>query len=240
MRIIPAIDLIGGRCVRLEEGDYAKQTDYYEDPLDMAKQLADYGIEHLHLVDLDGAKAGKVVNWEVLERICTQTSLQVDFGGGIKTEAEVQKALELGAKQLNIGSLAVKQPVVFGEWIQRFGGETLLLSADARDRKIAVHGWQEQTALDLFEFVGTYLQKGIRTVVCTDISRDGKLQGPAVELYGELMREFPDLQLVASGGVSSLHDLDELQKLDLYGAIIGKALYEGKISLKELQAWQAS
>jgi phosphoribosylformimino-5-aminoimidazole carboxamide ribotide isomerase len=237
MRIIPAIDLIGGRCVRLEEGDYAKQTDYYEEPLDMAKQLADYGINYLHLVDLDGAKAGKVVNWEVLERICTHTSLQVDFGGGIKTEAEVQQALKLGATQLNIGSLAVKQPDLFAEWIQQFGGETLLLSADARDGKIAVHGWQEQTELDLFAFVGSYLQQGIRTVVCTDISRDGKLQGPAVALYQELMNEFPDLQLVASGGVSSLYDLDELQQLDLYGVIIGKALYEGKISLKELQTW---
>ncbi len=237
MRIIPAIDLIDGKCVRLEKGDYSRKTEYREDPLEVAKEFEDAGLTHLHLVDLDGAKASHLINWKVLERICTQTDLSVDVGGGIKSDQDLRIALESGAKQVNVGSLAVKHPAQFSAWLQEKGGEVIILSADVRDGKIAVSGWQEQTTILLGDFIRSFLPYGLRTVVTTDISRDGVLAGPAIELYQTLLSLFPELDLVASGGVSSMKDLEHLASDGLGGAIVGKAIYEGKIKLKELAAF---
>ncbi|MEM7371199.1 MAG: 1-(5-phosphoribosyl)-5-[(5-phosphoribosylamino)methylideneamino]imidazole-4-carboxamide isomerase [Bacteroidota bacterium] len=237
-RIIPAIDVIDGKCVRLVEGDYQRKTTYRDDPLEVAKEFEEHGLKYLHLVDLDGAKAGKVINWRVLERICTQTQLSVDFGGGVKSNEDLQLVMDSGASQVNVGSLAVKNREMFLEWLHRYGGDKLILSADVRDGKIAIHGWQTQTELLLEDFIRDYMSQGIRTVVCTDISKDGKLQGPAIELYQQLMQQFPDLQLVASGGVSGIEDVHALQAQQMYGIIIGKAIYEGKISLQELAETQ--
>lgn len=234
MRIIPAIDLIDGKCVRLEKGDYARKTEYREDPLEVAKEFEDAGLQYLHLVDLDGAKAGRLLNWSVLERICTHTRLRVDVGGGIKSDEDLRIALDSGAKQVNVGSLAVKQPDQFRAWLQERGGEVMILSADVREGHIAVSGWQEQTDLALESFIEGFLADGLKTVVTTDIGRDGMLTGPAMELYQQLLGQFPALDLVASGGVSSLDDLHALAELGLDGAIVGKAIYEGRIALREL------
>jgi phosphoribosylformimino-5-aminoimidazole carboxamide ribotide isomerase len=232
---IPAIDLIDGKCVRLEEGDYGKKKIYNADPLEQARQFEDHGLQQLHLVDLDGAKAGKIVNWRVLEKLASQTRLHIDFGGGLKSDDDLRIAFECGARQVNIGSLAVKDPETFHSWLQQHGPDKIILSADTREGKIAVSGWQELTEHDLFPFIEQELAAGVTTVCCTDISRDGKLSGPATELYKELLAEFPEMKLIASGGVSSRQDLDELRQLPLHGIIIGKALYEGKIQLKELR-----
>ncbi len=234
MRIIPAIDLIGGKCVRLEEGDYLRQTAYREDPLEVAREFEGVGLEYLHLVDLDGAQAGKLVNWRVLERICEGTSLRVDVGGGIKSDSDLRIALECGAKQVNIGSLAVKEPTQFIDWLEEWGGDMILLSADVREGRIAIAGWQEQTALALEAFVAGFLDHGLQTVVTTDISRDGMLSGPSVELYLSMKEAFPNLDLVASGGISGLDDLASLATIGMGGAIVGKAIYEGRISLVDL------
>ncbi len=234
MRIIPAIDLINGKCVRLEKGDYNRKTEYREDPLEVAKEFEDAGLQYLHLVDLDGAKAGTLLNWKVLERICSHTSLTVDVGGGIKSDDDLRIALECGATQVNVGSLAVKQPEKFRQWLQEKGGETMILSADVREGKIAVSGWQEQTEIVLEAFIEGFLADGLKTVVTTDISRDGMLTGPSIELYHQLRTEFPDLDFVASGGVSDLSDLEDLATLGMGGAILGKAIYEGRIELAEL------
>lgn len=237
MRIIPAIDLIDGKCIRLEKGDYARKKNYHDDPLEVAKSFADHGLGYLHLVDLDGARKGQVVNWKVLESISTQTNLTVDFGGGVKSHEDLRIVFESGATQVNIGSLAVKNPKLFTEWVSTHGGEKIILSADVRNRQIAVAGWQEQTALPVADFVGDYLGKGIQTAVVTDIAQDGMLQGPSFDLYRYLLEEHPELKLVASGGITTLMDLDQLHRLGLDGAIIGKAIYEGRISLKELEQW---
>lgn len=234
MRIIPAIDLINGKCVRLEKGDYNRKTEYREDPLEVAKEFEDAGLQYLHLVDLDGAKAGALLNWKVLERICANTALTVDVGGGIKSDEDLRIALECGAKQVNVGSLAVKQPEKFRQWLQEKGGETMILSADVREGKIAVSGWQEQTEINLQTFIEGFLDDGLKTVVTTDISRDGMLTGPSIELYHQLRTEFPDLDFVASGGVSNLSDLEDLATIGMGGAILGKAIYEGRITLKDL------
>ena len=234
MRIIPAIDLIHGKCVRLEKGDYSRKTEYREDPLEVAKEFEDAGLRYLHLVDLDGAKAGKLINWKVIERICSNTSLVVDVGGGIKSDEDLRVALEAGATQVNVGSLAVKQPDRFRQWLQEKGGEVMILSADVRNGLIAITGWQEQTSLSLSDFIGDFLPDGLRTVVTTDISRDGMLSGPSVEMYMEMRSQFPELDLVASGGVSSPDDLDILQEIGMGGAIVGKAIYEGALSLADL------
>ncbi|GAA0878224.1 1-(5-phosphoribosyl)-5-[(5-phosphoribosylamino) me thylideneamino]imidazole-4-carboxamide isomerase [Algoriphagus jejuensis] len=234
MQIIPAIDLIGGKCVRLSQGDYSSKKEYHDDPLEMAKRFEGAGIQRLHLVDLDGAKAKKIVNGAVLERISQGTSLQVDFGGGIQTDEEIEKAFKLGAKQVTGGSIAVKNPELFKSWIKSYGSEKIILGADAKDRKIAVGGWEETTTVDLIPFIQSYVELGIQYVICTDVAKDGLLQGPSVELYREILQEIPGLKLIASGGVSSVKDLEELEKIGVYGTIVGKAYYEGRVTLEEL------
>jgi phosphoribosylformimino-5-aminoimidazole carboxamide ribotide isomerase len=234
MTIIPAIDLIDGRCVRLTKGDYDTKKVYNDDPLQVAKQFEKEGFTRLHLVDLDGAKAGKVINLEVLRNICQNTSLKVDFGGGIKTDDDLLKVLEAGAFQVTIGSLAVKDPGKVKEWISKYGAEKIILGADVKDRMIAVSGWLETSELELFSFIDDYYTLGIRHVLCTDISKDGMLEGPAFGLYSELMQRYPDLELIASGGVSGIRDVKELQEIGIPSVVIGKAIYEGRIELKEL------
>lgn len=237
MQIIPAIDLIGGKCVRLSQGDYSSKKEYHDDPLEMAKRFEGVGIQRLHLVDLDGAKAKKIVNAEVLQRISIGTSLQVDFGGGIQADEEIEKAFELGAKQVTGGSIAVKNPELFQSWIKTYGSEKIILGADAKDRKIAVGGWEETTTVDLIPFIKDYVAQGISYVICTDVAKDGLLQGPSVDLYKDILKEIPCVKLIASGGVSSVKDLEELEKIGVYGTIVGKAYYEGRVSLEELAAF---
>jgi phosphoribosylformimino-5-aminoimidazole carboxamide ribotide isomerase len=237
MYIIPAIDLIGGKCVRLSQGDYSSKKEYHDYPLEMAKRFEGVGIQRLHLVDLDGAKAKKIVNADVLQRICAGTSLQVDFGGGIQADEELVKAFSLGAKQVTGGSIAVKNRELFESWIAKYGSEKIILGADAKDRKIAVGGWEETTSVDLIPFIKDYVSKGIRYVICTDVAKDGLLQGPSTELYQEILQEIPGVKLIASGGVSSVKDLEELEKIGVYGTIVGKAYYEGRVTLEELAAF---
>ena len=234
MQIIPAIDLIDGKCVRLTEGDYAQKKIYNEDPLEVAKQFEGAGLMRLHLVDLDGAKAGEVVNWKVLEKIANKTSLKIDFGGGIKTEATLKTVMDTGATYATIGSLAVKERFVFEEWIARFGPAIFMLGADVYAEKIAVGGWLEKTTIDVYDFIGSYMDKGVTQLFCTDIQKDGKLEGPSIELYQKIIQQFPTLQLIASGGVSQLKDLEDLRRIGCSAAIVGKAIYENKITLAEL------
>lgn len=237
MQIIPAIDLIGGKCVRLSQGDYSSKKEYHDDPLEMAKRFEGVGIQRLHLVDLDGAKAKKIVNGAVLERICAGTSLQVDFGGGIQADEEIEKAFSLGAKQVTGGSIAVKNPILFDEWISKYGSEKIILGADAKNKMIAVGGWEETTSVELIPFIKSYVAKGISYVICTDVAKDGLLQGPSTELYQEILQEIPGLKLIASGGVASVKDLEDLEKIGVSGAIVGKAYYEGRVTLEELVAF---
>ena len=234
MDIIPAIDLIDGKCVRLSQGDYDRKTTYNENPLDVAKEFEAYGIRRLHLVDLDGAKAKHIVNYRVLENISSHTSLSIDFGGGLKSDDDLRIAFECGAEMITGGSIAVKSPTVFESWINRYGGEKIILGADVKEEKIAVTGWTEDTELELLPFLDGYISKGIKKVICTDISKDGMLQGPSVALYEKVLKAYPDLYLVASGGVGSLHDLEILEEAGLPAAIMGKAIYEGRIALKDL------
>ena len=237
MQIIPAIDIIEGKCVRLTEGDYAQKKIYNEDPLEVAKQFEGVGLMRLHLVDLDGAKAGAVVNWKVLEKIANKTNLVIDFGGGIKTEATLKTVLDTGATYATIGSLAVKERVLFEEWIERFGATIFMLGADVHAEKIAIGGWLEKTEIDVYDFIGSYMNKGVTQIFCTDIQKDGKLEGPSIELYQKILQQYPSLQLIASGGVSQLNDLDALRTIGCSAAIVGKAIYEHKISLVELSTF---
>ena len=237
MQIIPAIDIIEGKCVRLTEGDYAQKKIYNEDPLEVAKQFEGVGLMRLHLVDLDGAKAGKVINWKVLEKIANKTGLVIDFGGGIKTEATLKTVLDTGATYATIGSLAVKESATFEQWIERFGAQIFMLGADVYEEKIAVGGWLEKTNIDVYEFIGSYMNKGVTQIFCTDIQKDGKLEGPSIELYQKILQQYPSLQLIASGGVSQLKDLEELRTIGCSAAIVGKAIYENKISLQELSTF---
>ncbi|MDG1572961.1 1-(5-phosphoribosyl)-5-[(5-phosphoribosylamino)methylideneamino]imidazole-4-carboxamide isomerase [Robiginitalea sp. M366] len=243
MRIIPAIDLIGGKCVRLTQGDYGTAKTYSDDPLEMAKAFEDHGIRHLHLVDLDGAKASHIVNHKVLERIAGHTGLSVDFGGGLKSDEDLRIAFESGARQITGGSIAVKDPDRFLGWLRSYGPERIILGADARDGRIAVSGWQEESALELEPFILEYLGKGVHYVICTDIGRDGMLQGPAMEAYQGLLQAAGGQQpggafhLIASGGISRMEDLEQLRELGCEGAIVGKAIYEGHISLTALEKW---
>ena len=234
IEIIPAIDLIDGKCVRLSQGDYTQKTVYNENPLEVAKMFADAGIRRLHLVDLDGAKAHHIVNHKVLERITSSTDLVVDFGGGLKSDDDLRIAFESGASMVTGGSIAVKNPDVFSSWINQFGGEKIILGADVKDEKIAVGGWLETTELDLMPFIKRYMQQGISKVICTDISKDGMLQGPAIELYKKMLAERPDMYLIASGGVSSIRDIELLHEAAVPAVITGKAIYEGRIKLNEL------
>ena len=237
MQIIPAIDIIEGKCVRLTEGDYAQKKIYNENPLEVAKAFEGIGLMRLHLVDLDGAKAGEVVNWKVLEKIANQTQLKIDFGGGIKTEATLKTVLDTGAKYATIGSLAVKSPEIFQEWIARFGAKVFMLGADVFEEKIAIGGWLEKTNITVFDFMKLYMDKGVRQIFCTDIQKDGKLEGPSIELYQKILEQFPSLHLIASGGVSSLDDLIELEEIGCSAAIVGKAIYENKITINELASF---
>lgn len=234
MRIIPAIDIIDGKCVRLTKGDYATQKIYNENPLEVAKEFEANGIQYLHLVDLDGARSKHIVNHKVLENITQNTSLKIDFGGGIKSDADVKIAFENGASQITGGSILVQNPNVFLEWLEKYGSEKIILGADANNRKIATHGWLESSEKDVVGFIAEYEQKGISYVICTDIAKDGMLQGTSNELYQEILQK-TNVKLIASGGVSSLDDLIKLKEIGCEGAIVGKSIYEGKITLKELR-----
>ena len=236
MEIIPAIDLIDGKCVRLTEGDFAQKTIYNENPVEVAKQFEAAGISRLHLVDLDGAKAGKVVNWKVLESITRETAMVVDFGGGIKTADEVQKVFDLGARYATIGSIAVKNESLLLEWFEKYGADKFLVGADVKNEKLAIGGWLESTGIDIIEFIAKYMGHGIRQLFCTDVSKDGKLEGPSLDLYRKIMQHFPQLHFIASGGVSSMEDLYSLKEIGCKGVIVGKAIYENRITLGELTA----
>jgi phosphoribosylformimino-5-aminoimidazole carboxamide ribotide isomerase len=235
--IIPAIDIIEGKCVRLSQGDYRQKKVYNENPLEVAQMFEDHGIKRLHLVDLDGAKAGHIINYKVLETIAKKTKLVIDFGGGLKSNEDLRIAFESGAEMITGGSIAVKDPDTFTGWVNKYGAEKIILGADVKDEKIAVGGWIETSDLDLIPFVKDYTHKGITKVICTDISKDGMMQGPAVDLYKKILKEFPDLYLVASGGVSSACDIDRLLEANVPAVITGKAIYEGKIDLKQLDKY---
>ncbi len=235
MEIIPAIDIIDGKCVRLEQGDYDKVTLYHKDPLEVAKQFEDTGLKRLHLVDLDGAKAGSVRNWKVLERIAAKTFLIIDFGGGIKTEKDVQIVFSSGAVLATVGSIAVKNEEEFLKWLLKFGAGKFLLGADVKKEKITVSGWQETTEIWVYDFIQKYIDQGVQQIFCTDVSKDGKLEGPAIDLYKNIISKFPELYFIASGGVSSVNDLEELKEIGCKAAIVGKAIYEEKITLSELK-----
>ena len=234
IELIPAIDIIEGKCVRLTQGDYSTRKVYNEDPLEVAKMLEDNGIRRLHVVDLDGAREGRIINYRTLDRIASRTSLIIDFGGGLKGESDVEIAFESGAQMITGGSIAVREPETFGAWIDKFGSECILLGADAKDRKIAIGGWKETTDVELIPFIEGYYKKGITKVVCTDIARDGMLQGPSVELYKEIREAIPTLYIIASGGVSSVADIERLDEAGIPAVIFGKALYEGGIQLRDL------
>lgn len=237
MQIIPAIDIIDGKCVRLTEGDYQQKTEYSASPLEMAKIYEANGITRLHLVDLDGAKTGKVTNWTVAEEIATHTNLIVDFGGGVKTREEVERIIAMGIEYVTVGSIAAKQPEVFREWIASFGPSRFMLGADVKDEMIMVSGWFEQSTIQLLPFIASYMEMGIRNVFCTDISKDGRLEGPSTALYSKIKQHFPDLFLIASGGVANMQDLHDLSATGCDGAIIGKAIYENRISIEELKTF---
>lgn len=237
--IIPAIDLIDAKCVRLSQGDYNQKTVYNENPLEVAKMFEDAGISRLHLVDLDGAKAKHIVNWKVLETIASKTSLTIDFGGGLKTDEDLRVAFESGAQMVTGGSIAVKDRTTFESWIGKFGSEKIILGADAMNGKIAVSGWQEDSGEDIIPFIKGYVQEGISKVISTDISRDGMLTGPSIELYAEIQKNFPELELIASGGIAVMDDIIKLDEMGVPGVITGKAIYENKISLEEISKFIA-
>ncbi|WP_294219754.1 1-(5-phosphoribosyl)-5-[(5-phosphoribosylamino)methylideneamino]imidazole-4-carboxamide isomerase [uncultured Chryseobacterium sp.] len=234
MKIIPAIDIIDGKCVRLSKGDYGTKKIYNENPLEVAKEFEGYGIKYLHLVDLDGARSKHIVNQKVLESIASETFLEIDFGGGLKTMEDIETAFESGAKQITIGSIAVQDPAFCLELIQKYGSEKIILGADCENRKIKTSGWLEESALDVIDFILQYRKKGIQNVICTDISKDGMLQGASGELYSEILSR-TEISLVASGGISCIEDVHQMKEIGCSGTIIGKAIYEGKISLEQLQ-----
>lgn len=234
IEIIPAIDLIDGKCVRLSQGDYEAKKVYNEDPLEVAKMFEGAGIRRLHLVDLDGAKAKHIVNQSVLEKIASNTSLVIDFGGGVQSDEDIEIAFNSGASMVTGGSIAVRNKELFTSWITKYGADKIILGADCKDHKIAVSGWQEATSVEVIPFIGDYNQKGISKVVCTDISKDGMLQGPSIDLYKDILNVFPNLYLIASGGVSCFQDILDLEKTGVPAVILGKAIYENRVTLKEL------
>ena len=237
IEIIPAIDIIDGKCVRLEKGDYSKKKVYNSDPVEVARMFEDWGLKRLHVVDLDGAKASHIVNHNVLRKICTKTDLIVDFGGGIKTETDLRIAFENGASMITCGSIAVKDPETVFKWLETYGEEKIILGSDHRNGKIALGGWLENTDIDLLSLIEQYDSKGIKMVICTDIEKDGMLTGPSIDIYKEILTTFNALYLIASGGVSSIHDIDELINAGIPAVIIGKAIYEGKIKDKNLKPY---
>jgi phosphoribosylformimino-5-aminoimidazole carboxamide ribotide isomerase len=234
IQIIPAIDIIDGKCVRLTQGDYSQKKTYNENPLEVAKSFEDAGITRLHLVDLDGAKQKRIVNHKVLETIATHTNLHIDFGGGVQSDEMIAIAFNSGAKQVTGGSVAVKNPNLFENWLKTHGGDKIILGADARDEKIAISGWEEATTTSIYDFVGEYIQKGAKYTISTDVAKDGLLQGPSFDLYKNLQEQFPELHIIASGGVATFEDIVQLNDMNIFGVIVGKAIYEGRITLKQL------
>lgn len=237
IELIPAIDLIGGKCVRLTKGDYDTQKVYNEDPVAVAREFEEYGFKRLHVVDLDGARSKHVVNHKVLERMAQATNLVIDFGGGIKTNEDIRIATESGAQMVTVGSVAVTQPELFLGWLQQLGSERIILGADVKNGRISINGWKEDSSDELIPFLDKYIQKGVQKVLCTEISKDGTLQGPATALYREIMTQYPQCHLIASGGVSSMNDLKELDQAGIPAVVFGKAIYEGRIALKDLALW---
>lgn len=235
IELIPAIDIIEGKCVRLSQGNYSSKTVYSENPLEVAQRFQDVGIRRLHLVDLDGAASNHIVNYKILEQIASHTDLVIDFGGGLKSDEDLRIAFECGATMVTGGSIAVKDPDIFKSWLRKYGSERIILGADVRDGKIAVHGWKEESELELLPFVGGFMEEGIDKVICTDIQRDGMLQGPATKLYQEILDKYSDLFLIASGGVRDMDDILRLQEAGIPAVIFGKALYEGYITVKDLE-----
>lgn len=235
MRIIPAIDVIDGKCVRLSKGDYSTQKIYNENPLEVAKMFQDHGVQYLHLVDLDGAKASHIVNYKVLETIASKTNLSIDFGGGLKSNEDLRIAFESGANQITGGSIAVKNSDIFKNWLQNYGPDKIILGADAMDEKVAVSGWLEESDKELLPFIKNYENVGVNYVICTDISKDGMLQGPSFELYKKILKETTNIKLIASGGISTFDELPKLAEMGCEGTIVGKAIYEQKISMKQLE-----
>jgi len=235
LTIIPAIDIIEGKCVRLSKGDYASKKIYNENPVEVAKAFEDHGLKRLHLVDLDGAKATHVVNWKVLENIAAQTRLVIDFGGGLKSDNDLHIVFNGGAAMATIGSIAIKERELFCSWLDRFGPEKIILGADVHERKIAISGWKEITDSDIIDFLDDHRKLGVKQVICTDISKDGMLEGTSLELYTELVQRFQQISLIASGGITQIEELYKLEAVGVEGAIIGKAIYEGKILLPELR-----
>lgn len=229
IELIPAIDIIGGKCVRLTKGDYEQKTTYNDDPVAQAKEFESLGFKRLHIVDLDGAKSKHVVNIDILRRIAEETSLTVDFGGGIKSEEDIEKAFNAGAAMVTIGSIAVTQPELFLAWLSTYGAEKIILGADVRNGKVSINGWKEDSTEDLLPFLRKYIDAGVKNVLCTEISKDGTLSGPAIDLYKEVMREYPELHLIASGGVSSNDDITALHEAGIPAVVFGKAYYEGKL-----------
>lgn len=234
IELIPAIDIIDGKCVRLSQGDYGSKKVYNENPVEVAKDFEAHGIRRLHIVDLDGAASHHIINYKILDQIAGHTSLIIDFGGGIKSDEDLVIAFENGAQMATIGSVAVKDPELFNSWLTRYGSEKIILGADVKDNRIAVNGWKEESPMELMPFLKSYTEKGVTKVLCTDISCDGMLEGPSIPLYKDIITEFPDLHLIASGGVSSLDDIRKLNEAGIPAVVFGKALYEGRISLKDL------
>ena len=238
IELIPAIDIIGGQCVRLTKGDYDQKTVYRDSPAEVAKEFEEIGFKRLHVVDLDGAKSKHIVNSDVLHRITTDTQLVVDFGGGIKTDEDIEKAFTAGASMVTIGSIAVTNPDLFMGWLEKYGAERIILGADVRHGKVSINGWKEDSSEDLLPFLKKYVDAGVKNVLCTEISKDGTLTGPAIELYQSMMTAYPELHLIASGGVSSIDDIKALEAAGIPAVVFGKAIYEGKINLNELWDWQ--
>ena len=237
IQIIPAIDIIDGKCVRLTQGDFSQKTEYSSNPAEVAKAIENTGVRKLHVVDLDGAKQKKIINHKTLEAIVKATSLDVDFGGGLQSNEDVQIAFDCGAKQITGGSIAIKNRPLFEEWIAKFGAEKIILGADVRNEMIAVSGWQEVSNVSVFDFIKSYLEIGLQYIFCTDVAKDGLLQGPSFDLYQKIRDQFPAAKLIASGGVTTVADVDKLNEMGVYGAIIGKAYYEGKIKLEDLKSY---
>lgn len=237
IEIIPAIDIIEGKCVRLTKGDYDTKKVYNDDPLEVAKMMEANGMRRLHVVDLDGAKSQHIVNYNIIERIADHTSLVIDFGGGIKTDEDIDIAFGSGASLVTVGSVAVKEPELFGEWLEKYSPAKVILGADVKNGLISINGWKEEAGDLLMPFLERYINKGVENVLCTDISKDGMLEGPATELYSEIMKQFPDIHLIASGGVSCIEDIEALDKAGIPAVVFGKALYEGKIKMEELKPY---